>query len=73
MTNRAEQSRRELDRIAESEAALEAACPALARIRAAYKTRGYRRFTIGELIDICSDGTLGSATVQAVVADVVRA
>lgn len=59
--------------IAEREAALEASCPALARIRAAYKTHGYRRFTIGELIDICSDGPLGSATVQAVVADVVRA
>ena len=59
--------------IAEREAALEAACPAYARIQAAYRTRGYRRFTIGELIDICSDGTLGSATVQAVVADVVAA
>ena len=59
--------------LAEREAALEAACPALARIRAAYKTHGYRRFSIGELIDICSDGPLGSATVQAVVADVVRA
>ena len=59
--------------IAESEAALEAACPALARIRAAYKTHGYRRFSIGELIDICSDCPLGSATVDAVVADVVSA
>ena len=69
MTNPARQSKD----LAEREAALEASCPALARIRAAYKTHGYRRFTIGELIDICSDGTLGSATVQAVVADVVRA
>lgn len=59
--------------LTEREAALEASCPALARIRAAYKTHGYRRFTIGELIDICSDGPLGSATVQAVVADVVAA
>lgn len=56
--------------LAERQAALEAACPALARIRAAYKTHGYRRFSIGELIDICSDGPLGSATVDAVVADV---
>ena len=67
MTNPARQSKD----LAEREAALEASCPALARIRAAYKTHGYRRFSIGELIDICSDGTLGSATVQAVVADVV--
>ena len=59
--------------LAESQAALEAACPALARIRAAYKTHGYRRFSIGELIDICSDGSLGSATVDAVAADMVRA
>lgn len=59
--------------IAEREAALEAACPAYARIQAAYKTRGYRRFSIGELIEICSDGQLGGDTVQAVVADVVAA
>jgi len=58
--------------ISERDAA-EAACPALARIRAAYKTHGYRRFSIGELIDICSDGPLGGATVDAVVADVVSA
>jgi hypothetical protein len=58
--------------ISEREAA-EADCPALARIRAAYKTHGYRRFSIGELIDICSDGPLGSATVDAVAADMVRA
>ncbi len=69
MTNPARQSKD----LAEREAALEASCPALARIRAAYKTHGYRRFTIGELIDICSDGPLGSATVDAVVADVVSA
>lgn len=66
-------SARQSKALAEREAALEASCPALARIRAAYKTHGYRRFSIGELIDICSDGPLGSATVQAVVADVVRA